>query len=141
MPLQAGGPRCACGARGCLEALVGTAAILRRARQVMARSRPRTPAEVFAAARRGDAGARRVWRELGASLGVSLGGLINLLNPERIVIGGGVANAWPFFAPAMREAIGQQAFAVPRRAARIVRAQLGEHSGVIGAASLVWEAA
>jgi len=71
--------------------------------------------------------------------GVGLANLINLLNPERIVVGGGIGNAWPWFAPSMRAAIRARAFEVPAKACRVVLAQLGDDAGVIGGAILVRE--
>lgn len=145
------GPPCACGSRGCLEALIGTAAILRRARQAM-RDGSRTlaalanrqhgrlsPALVSAAARAADPAARRIWRDVGVSLGIALSNTMNLLNPERIVVGGGVANAWRWFSPSMRATVRRHAFAAPRRVCRIVRASLGDRAGIVGGAILVWE--
>ncbi len=149
MPLDPDGPRCGCGARGCLEAHVGTAAIVRLARAAIRRGSPRltrlaraaggriTPALVSQAASQGDRAAREVWAAVGASLGTGIAGVINLLNPERIVIGGGVAKAWRWFAPAMRAAVHAHAMGVPARAAAIVRAKLGDEAGILGAAAAV----
>ena len=135
--IDAGGPRCACGRRGCLEAHVGTAAILAMARRAGLRG-VLTPALVSQAARRGKAGAKRVWAEVGGWLGLGLANIVNLLNPDRIVIGGGVANAWPFFAPSLLRTVRREAMDVPAREARIVRAALGGRAGIVGAAVLVW---
>ncbi len=151
MSLARNGPRCACGSRGCLEAFVGTAAILRKARRAL-RQRDGvlgrivrdsgghvTPELISRAARAGDRAARRIWEELGADLGVGLANVVNLLSPERIVIGGGVSKAWPWFAPSLMASLQAQAFRVPARAVRVVRAQLGDVAGVVGGAVLVWE--
>jgi len=149
--IDPGGPPCACGSRGCLEARIGTAAILRRARQAM-RDGSRTlrrlaaqqggrlsPALLSRAAGAGDPAARRIWRDVGVALGIALSNVMNLLNPERIVIGGGVANAWRWFSPSMRATVRRRAFAAPRRVCRIVRASLGDRAGIVGGAILVWE--
>lgn len=144
------GPRCGCGARGCLEAYAGTRHILRLGRAAMRRSgalrmRVRraggrlTPRLIGQAGRQGDAAAREVWREVGRSLGIGIGNLVNLFNPERVVIGGGVANNWSLFSPAMQRTVREQAMAVSLRAVRIVRGRLGNHAGIVGAAVLVWE--
>ncbi len=150
MVIDPSGPRCGCGARGCLEAHIGTAAILRLARQAAARragplrallrqAKGRlTPELVSRAARAGDRGAQQVWQEVGRALGVGMANLVNLLNPERIVIGGGVANAWPLFAPVARRTLAAQAMAVPARRVRLMPAQLGNHAGIVGAAVLIW---
>ncbi len=148
MVIDPGGRRCGCGARGCLEAQVGTKAIRAMALEAAGRSsgtlktlirssRGRiTPELVNVAAGRGDAGAKRIWREVGRSLGVALGNLINALNPDRIVVGGGVAKAWRFFYPTLMGTVRAQAMAVPVRAVRIVPARLGDRAAILGAALL-----
>ena len=149
MVIDAGGPRCGCGRRGCLEALVGTAAILRLGRGAMSRSSKLRalvrashgrlmPRLIGRAARAGDPAAHQVWVEIGRRLGVGLANLVNLLNPERIVIGGGVSNNWTSFAPAMRKTLRAEAMDVPGRTVRVVRTALGDRAGILGAAVLVW---
>ncbi|MBI4354681.1 MAG: ROK family protein [Candidatus Omnitrophica bacterium] len=144
------GPRCACGRRGCLEAFVSTQAILRRARRairegasvlrrLVAREGRLTPEVVARAAAAGDRLACQIWREVGVSLGRGIANVINLLNPERIIIGGGVANAWRFFAPSLHATLSVYAFEAPLRAVRVVRAQLNDRAGIIGGACLAWE--
>lgn len=152
MVIDPRGPRCACGARGCLEAHVGTAALLRMGRRaIRRRAGPLrmlvrqaggrlTPALLSQAARRGDAAARRIWVEFGRFLGMGLGSLVNLLNPDRIVLGGGVAGAWPLFYPTLIRTVRAQAFDTSARAVRMVRARLGGHAGIVGAAVLLWRA-
>ena len=144
------GPLCACGRRGCLEAFVSTRAILRRARRAIRggaavlRSLVEghgtlTPEVVARAAASGDRAARQIWHEVGVSLGRGLANVINLLNPQRIVIGGGVAKAWRFFAPSLHATLNLYAFDAPLKAVRVVRAQLGDRAGIIGGACLAWE--
>ncbi len=145
------GPRCGCGARGCLEAHVGTAAILSAARRAIRRSpgplraaarRARgrlTPALVSAASQEGDEAARAVWNEVGRWLGIGLANVVNIINPDRLVLGGGVANAWRFFYPTLIRTLRAQALGVPARQVRVVRARLGLDAGMIGAAVLAWE--
>jgi len=149
--VRAGGAACACGGRGCLEAYLGTTALVRTAARLARSGRSPalarfvrhgdalSPSLISRAAAAGDPAARRVWQEFGRLLGLGLSSLVNALNPERIVIGGGIAKAWPWFIADTREALAEQAFAVSARAARIVRAALGSHAGIIGGAALVWE--
>jgi len=152
LPIRPDGPRCGCGSRGCVEAFVGAWALRRRAHalirqhpgsvlaKLVARARGDfTPELLSRAARAGDRHARALWRDVGVELGQALAGLVNVLNPERLVIGGGVANAWPWFAPSLQRTVRERAFEVPARAVRIVRAQLDDRAGVLGAASLIWE--
>ena len=96
-----------------------------------------TPEVISKAAIKGDRLARSIWEEIGGHLGVTLAGVINLLNPEKIVIGGGVAQAGdPLFA-AIRKTVKKRAMEVPAGCAKIVKAKLGQDAGLIGAAVLV----
>lgn len=143
-----GGLLCGCGSQGCLETVAGTKAILILAHRLIERgfcpvlqarlnsTNPLTPRLIAEAAQAGDAGACRVWEEIGTWLGMGLAGLVNLLNPEQIIIGGGIAQAGEvLFAPIRRE-IRRRAFALPAEAATVVPAQLGPDAGVIGASVL-----
>jgi glucokinase len=151
MVIDPRGPRCGCGRRGCLEALVGTAAIVRLGRIALKRGAQPLgrlvreaqgrlmPRLVGRSARAGDPLSRQVWVDIGTRLGAGVADLVNLLNPERVVIGGGVANNWRLFAPALLATVRAEAMAVPARAVRIVRARLGDYAGIVGAAVLVWD--
>ena len=151
MQIDLRGPRCGCGRRGCLEAFVGTAAIVALGREALRKSadlRRRVrehggrlmPRLIGQAGRAGDSHARAVWQEIGRRLGLGVANLVNMFNPDRVVIGGGIANNWSLFAPAMRRTVRAEAMRVPARAARIVRGQLGDYAGVVGTAVLVWSA-
>jgi glucokinase len=144
------GPRCGCGRRGCLESLVGTAAIVRLGRVALKRGAQPLgrlvreangrlmPRLVGRSARAGDPLSRQVWVEVGRRLGTGVANLVNLFNPECVVIGGGIANNWRLFAPTLRAVVRREAMAVPRRAARLVRARFTDTAGIVGAAVLVW---
>jgi glucokinase len=144
------GPRCGCGRKGCLEAWVGTAAIValgrhavRRSKRLQSMVRARggalAPRMLGIAGRAGDPHARAAWKTIGARLGIGVTNLVNLLNPDRVVIGGGIANNWSLFAPSMMAAVRREAMPAAGRAVRIVRAEIGDYAGVVGAAVLVWE--
>jgi glucokinase len=90
------------------------------------------------AGRAGDPHARAVWAVIGARLGAGLTNLINLLNPERVVIGGGIVNNWSLFAPAMLAVVRREAMEAAVRSVGVVRAEIGDYAGVVGAAMLVW---
>ncbi len=152
MVIDPRGPRCGCGARGCLEAHVGTAALLRMGRQALRegagplRRLTReaggrlTPAVLSRAARLGDARAQRIWAAFGHWLGIGVANLANLLNPDRVILGGGVAGAWSLFYPSLSGTVRAQALATAARSVRIVRARLGTRAGIVGAAVLIWGA-
>lgn len=151
MVIDPRGPRCGCGARGCLEAHVGTAAILRMGRRALRGGRGPlrrltreaggrlTPALISRAAHLGDERARRIWTAFGRWLGIGVANLTNLLNPDRVVLAGGVAGAWPLFYPSLIGTVRAQALAPAVRPLRIVRARLGTRAGIVGAAVLIWE--
>lgn len=146
MTLDPQGPPCACGSTGCLESYVGSRPIVERARAFLGRdARPSalraataslTPEKIGAAAAAGDALAREVLAETGRWLGVGLASLANVLNPERIVVGGGVAAASEWILPAAREVLRERAMSVPGACAEVVQAALGNRAAVVGAALL-----
>lgn len=140
------GPRCACGSTGCLESYVGSRAIVERARALLARdARPSTlraaaaemsPERIGVAADAGDPLAREALAETGRWLGVGLASLANVLNPERIVVGGGVAAAAEWILPSARAVLRERAMSVPGECAEVVQAALGNRAAAIGAALL-----
>lgn len=143
-----GGKICGCGNTGCLETVAGTQGILTLAQRYLERGsmpwlstqveagHPLTPRLVAEAAQAGDMGARRVWEEVGFWLGTALAGAVNFLNPERIVIGGGIAQAGPLLFAPIQAAIQNRAFALPAQQVQLLPAQLGPQAGIIGASVL-----
>ena len=94
-----------------------------------------TPERLAAAARSGVPGARRAWEDAGRYLGLGLVGLVNLLNPDVIVVGGGISAAGGLLLGPARRVVRERALAIPARHVRIVRSAFGQDSGAIGAAS------
>jgi glucokinase len=136
------GPACGCGARGCLEALCSGTSIARRARERLATgaesSLRASPSEVTAqtvaeAAREGDELAGAVWTETIQYLAHGLSNVVNMLAPEAIILGGGVATAGEqLFAP-LRAAVRARVRMIPAARVRILQAELGGDSGAYGA--------
>jgi glucokinase len=144
------GPRCDCGKRGCLEAVASGRSIARRAREIAARDPAHAtrlialaggevPAidsrHVFAAAREGDGLAQALVRQTGDSIGLALAGAANLLDPDIIIIGGGLAETGDLLLDPVRAAVRRHllpALPVPP----VVPAALGYDAGVIGALAL-----
>lgn len=147
MSLDRNGPRCACRSYGCLERYVGAQYLVARAVEFLARdARPSrlrdiAPGQMHArdvgeAAAAGDTIAREVLEETGRWLGVGLANVVNILDPDVIVIGGGVSRAGaPLFAAA-RQMVRERAMSVPAAAVQIVPAALGDDAAVVGAALL-----
>ncbi len=136
LSLAINGRRCQCGRRGCLEAYAGAKAIERRARELMARPpSPLTPKAVAAAALAGDRGALKVWDEVGARLGQGLANVILVLNPDAILVLGGVARAGRLVLDPIRRVFAAQPFRAPFENIRL-SAPLNRDWGVVGAALL-----
>lgn len=126
------GPPCGCGSHGCIEQYASATAISRISGEL---GKPGQSAfDIFEAAKRGDEVAQKVFRRMGSYLGIALSGLINVLNPEVIVIGGGVAAGWDLFIGHVRDEISRRAYSEPARRAKLVPALLGDDAGILGAA-------
>ncbi len=141
--VEPGGETCGCGSRGCVEQYASATALVRIANELAANGtasetnqvdRFRTGKDVFDAALRGDTLAMDAFGAMGRYLGVALADLINVLNPEMIVIGGGGAGGWDFFVESVRSAIQENAFPYPASRAELVRASLVDNAGILGAA-------
>ena len=155
MVVDLNGPECqgACPGRGCLEVMASGSALVREASLRVAR-RPDTPLGhaleegreltgpfVTELAHDGDPVARDALETVGRALGVGLSSLVNLLNPEVIVIGGGVIAAGEMLLEPARREMRERALVPGRDAVRVVAAAFGEQAGMIGAALMAREAA
>ncbi len=153
MVIKAGGPRCRCGSRGCLEALASRVGITRDLRRAIKRGAKssiakavakKTEAVSSAALKKAyNAEDRLVVKTVDRAsryIGIALGGLVNLLGPEVIVMGGGLVEA---FGEKLIEPIDRQMRATAIdylvKDVRLVRAELGDDAGVMGAALLAQE--
>ena len=152
MIIETHGPQCNCGKFGCLEALASGSAmtkeLVRRLNQgekssiielVAGRLENITAEEVAIAARQGDSLACDIVARAANYLGIGLANLVNIFNPELIVIGGGVSKMGNMLLAPARKAIREIAFKLPARTARIVRARLGSNAGIVGAAAYVFD--
>lgn len=141
------GVPCTCGSRGCLEVYASATAIVRMTRE----ARPRYPnsmlhntealtsQKIYQAGMEGDELAIEVFRRMGVYLGIGLASLINVLNPEIVVIGGGLSNGWDLFEKHMHQQVLERAFPIPARRVKIVRAKCGDDAGLLGAARLAFK--
>ncbi len=153
MTVNFDGPKCRCGNRGCLEAYVGSYGIVRSARDRLREGKGRilrqwvtekkkrlSPHLVFEAARRRDGAATAVVRQTGDVLGIGLASMINIFNPEKVVVGGGIASSFDLLEPHVEKAISRCAFAEPARLAEVTRTVLGNDASVAGAALMARDA-
>jgi glucokinase len=145
--IQANGPRCACGNRGCLEALASGTAIGRRAREVasekpdsalgrLAVKRKVLGEDVTELARNGDEVALSVLEDTGQWLGIGLASFVNIFNPEVVAVGGGVMEAGELVLESARREVHLRARPPSRDLVEVKEATLGPESGVLGAAAL-----
>ena len=95
-----------------------------------------TAEKIAGAAMRGDEFALDVFHRMGVYLGVAMANLVNIFNPEMIVIGGGVSAAFDLFAETARKEVLQRAFPVPAKRCQIARTECGDDAGLLGAAWL-----
>lgn len=137
IPINENGPRCNCAGRACIETYVGNVRILRIARQIFGRSI--SLEEASALAKRKNKRALKLWQDAGRRLGIALSGVVNLLNPDVIVIGGGVAAAGEVLFRNIRSTIAKRAMRIQARHVKVKPAKLGSDAGLIGAGLLVKE--
>ena len=146
MVIDVHGPRCNCGRQGCLEALASGPAIVRRALAGLkkhpasailrlAGGEPQgvTTHHVFQAAREGDQLAQEVVQETAFYLGTGITNIIHILNPELVIVGGGVGKVGEQLLAPVRKVVQEQAFARSQERLEIRQARLGDDAGVLGA--------
>jgi len=137
IPILLQGRPCNCGGRGCLEAYVGNKRILSWAEKVF--KKRINLEELSNLAARGEHKAIRIWQSVGYLIGSALTGVINLLNPDALVIGGGVSNSGRVLFNSIRNFIKKNAMAPQARQVVILKSKFKDDAGLIGAAILVRE--
>lgn len=151
MVIDVDGPACPCGGKGHLESFAARPAIIRDAREAAETYRGSsitrlaggseediTAETVIEAANAGDEAAMDVMGHVGDMLGEGLVGLVNVLNPQAIVVGGGIGESCPMVSERAAARISAEALA-GRRDIRVLIAELGNDAGVVGAAALAFE--
>jgi len=135
--------KCKCGNTGCLELYASATGIVRMTREDLSlfpestlRDEGLTAEKVYEAGRNGDELALAVFKRAGMYLGIGLANLINVVDPQIIVITGGVVNGWELFAPEMYKQVGERAFRATAQQVKIARAECGDNAGLLGAAKL-----
>lgn len=151
--VKSNGPTCGCGRRGCLEALSSRTAITRRIHKAVKRgelsilapkvdkkSSKLKSGDLASAVEAGDIVALREVERAANFLGLAIGGLVNLLGPELVIIGGGVTEALGSkFVELIQASARDQILVDPEETIRIVPAALGDDAGILGAAWLALE--
>jgi len=153
MTIDVNGPECPGGHTGCLEVLASGTAIVREAvrrlkngeessltEMVGGKAGGITAEMVEKAARNGDGLAREVLARAAYYLGVGLANVVNIFNPEMVILGGGMAGMDDLLIDPARRLVAERAFPVSAGAVKIATARLGNEAGVYGAAAFVREA-
>ena len=143
--LVLGGIECPCGNQGCAERYVGNKGIVDAARRhpdfaedsLLRDADSLTPRTLSLAANQGSKVGREVLAEVGRGLGGLLVTVVNILNPERVVIGGGVAQAGALVLDPAREHVARHSLVARHSPPEILAATLGERAGLLGAAALL----
>jgi len=143
------GPKCNCGSNGCFEAFVGNSYMVKdvikkiksgKKTQLLALADNKlsniTPKLLDKAAQLGDKFSAEIWNEMGRNVGIGLSSIINIFNPEIIVIGGGVSKASKHIFSSIKKTIRERSMEIFRKGLKINRAKFVENAGVVGAAAL-----
>ena len=153
MVVQADGPRCngSCPNRGCLEAVASGTALAREAALIAAQRPQSGLGQALAAGRAisgplvtelahdGDPAAIDALQRIGRWLGVGIANLVNMLNPEVVVIGGGVIAAGELLLGPAREVVAERALSPSKEHVQVLPARFGAESGMLGAATLAFD--
>jgi len=144
--IRFGGRRCGCGNRGCLEAYASATALVARFREAVEEGAESTLAEqarsgegvtsenIYQAAVAGDQLSRKMMEETGVLLGYGIVSIVHALNPQRVVLSGGMIGAGEMLLEPIRRTVAEMAFPLSQRPLKVVFATLGDDAGFIGAA-------
>lgn len=138
VPINLAGRQCGCGAIGCLETEVGEEALLRRAGRVSDGGRS-AMVELFEDAHAGVPAVLAALDEQGRWLGIGLAGLVNVMNPDVVVLGGFLADAMPFFSTTMHRELESRSLVAVRGTLEVLPALCGADAPLLGAAETAWD--
>jgi glucokinase len=148
MTLKEDGPLCGCGNYGCLEALSSSTSMIKEIdnalkdnkseilKNLVESGEKKGSYMLIKAIEKGDKISLDIFNNAGKWLGIGLSNLINIFNPELIIIGGGVSLSGEYLFKPVREEISKRALKIPSSLVKIELAQLGEYAGIIGSSQL-----
>lgn len=138
LPVNPDGLPCGCGSIGCWETEIGTPALLRRA-GYPAEGGHEALDRLLAEAETGEPAALTAFAETGRWLGIGLAGIINILNPGLVVLGGRFSRSYPFLRSTLEAELDRRVLRASRHLARVVPTELGDDAPLLGAAELAFE--
>ncbi|MCM8784736.1 MAG: ROK family protein [Candidatus Omnitrophica bacterium] len=152
IPIDYKGPKCKCGNIGCIERFVGRDYIVERAIKGIREGKKTkiyelvngdldkiTPKTISDAYNLGDEFAESIWIDVGICLGAMFSGLVNLLNPDTIIIGGGISQAGKILFDTIEKTIKERAMKILSRDLKVVPAGLGIDAGIVSAGALIFQ--
>ncbi|OZU88302.1 sugar kinase [Virgibacillus indicus] len=138
MTVDINGPECSCGNRGCLQAFVSGSAIVKKAKtNIQSAPDSLTGEEIYKSAHAGDGAYIEILEYTGQIIGIGLTNLIHLINPEKIVLGGGVMKSEKFILPFIKQTIDQMALTPEAKLTEVTVTSLGDDATLLGAVSLL----
>jgi predicted NBD/HSP70 family sugar kinase len=137
IPVNPDGSPCRCGSIGCWETEVGTSALLRRAGQPPEGGHDAVDA-ILRDAEAGEPTALAAFSETGRWLGIGLAGVINVLNPDLVLLGGRLASSYPFVRSTLEAELDRRVLRASRGLVRVIPTSLGEDAPLLGAAELAF---
>jgi len=152
IPIDYKGPQCKCGNYGCIERFVGRDYIVERAIKAIKEGKKTliydivegkiediTPKIISDAYKKGDIVARDIWIDVGICLGALFSGLVNLLNPDAIIIGGGISKNVEVMFETIEETIKKRAMKILAKDVKVLPSGLGMDAGIVSAGALVFQ--
>ena len=148
------GPKCGCGNKGCLEAYASALGIVRSTKELIKKNKKSliyklidgnldkiTPAIVTRAARKGDKLAKKIWSDTGYYLGSGIATIVNIFNPEMVVLTGGMTGAGNLLLKKMWETVRKRTYKCPVKGLKILIGKLPDNAGAMGAAKTAFQRA
>jgi glucokinase len=146
------GIKCKCGNHGCLEKYASATGVIdnlklhtgeedatRLIKNVKKNINKITAYDVYKEAKKGNKLALNLFKNVGIALGIAIAGLVNLLNLDAIIIGGGVSEAWDIFVPELKKEMRKRAFLIPAKRCKIIKTKLGDNGGILGMARMIFD--
>jgi len=135
MTIDKFGRKCACGQRGCLEAYINEKGIRKTAFEILGKRIDTIT--LYNMARKGNRKAIEIWQETGKYLGLGLANIVDSLNPDIIIVGGGIANAGELILNSAKKEMRKNILSPLAKKTSVIKAKLGEFAGAIGAGLLI----
>jgi predicted NBD/HSP70 family sugar kinase len=141
LPMDPAGRRCPCGLTGCLTTFIGSETLVARAqREIVGRGPVENVGDLVRAAREGDAAATRIVADVGAHLGIAVAGLMNVLNPAVVILGGEITGVGELLLSPVRAAVRERSLATTFEDTSIITSNLGDKAIAVGGATMVLRA-